>query len=520
MFNISIFKTESFKKGIAFSTVLGVFSKGLTFCTTLLIAFYFGTSLEIDIYFFVISFVTSISLFITGCTTSVIIPEVMYLCENNHREMAMRITNFILLLFLVITIIPVFLFSVMPVPVFTRISRFTSLTILEHRFYFTASSLLLIFITVNTYLKEVLSIYRFFTFPMIISMVNSILTLAAIALLQSYIGTKSLIIGVLLGNFINTAMLGWTLRKYANWHFTKLTFKLPGSLFRRILYSQAGYAATAASMWVPSYLLSGVGAGLIAALNFGRQVSDIPGNFLTAQFSAVSGIKFNELMARKQLSELDVVFRKSLTFLLSILTPVCGIIFIFNSELIEILFGRGAFSNESITAASDFSKLFIISAPLIALDYLSTRVLIAAKKIKQSFWYQIGFNLLVISIMVLLFPVFGGKAIPITICISYCLNVIVQPMMFHFWVPHLQYIKALAESIKVLMVNGIIILVIIIFNHWLKKHGCISIIRLTAGSMLYLSVVYFINSFFNINNDLQNIIRSINSKIKMILNFE
>ncbi len=519
MFLNSILKTESFRKGIALSTVLNIFAKGLTFCNTMLIAFYFGTSQETDIYFFIISIVTSISLFITGCTASVIVPEMIHLRENGQKDEVIKITNLILFTFVLITIIPVISFSIAPVQVFSRISQFKSSTIIEHRFYFSISSLLLILITVNTFLKEILSIYRFFTFPMIISMVNSIFTLISIPLLKNCMGMKSVITGLVLGNFVNAVILVLSLRKNAEWHFSQITFRLPGSLLKRMLYAQTGYTATAAGMFVPQYLLSGLSAGVIAALNFGRQISDIPGNFLTAQFASVSGIKFNELMARNQLFEMDQTFRKSLAFLLSILCPACGIIFIFSTEIVELFFGRGAFNAASVSDASVFCRLFILSAPLIALDYLSARILIAAKKIKQSFWYQLGSNLLNIILMVLLFPKIGGKAIPVTLLISYGLNVVAQPIMFHFFCPWIKYVKSLAESSVVLIINVIIVIGIIILNDRLQRYGCISVFRLAAGSALYFSVIYFLNLFLNVNADLQNIIRNINLKIRSVLNF-
>ncbi len=519
MFNISIFRTESFRKGIALSTILNVFAKGLTFCNTVLIAFFFGTSLETDVYFFIISIITSISLFITGSTQSVIIPEMIHLRENGHEDEVIKITNLILFAFVLITIIPVVLFCIAPVQVFSRISQFKDGTIFEYRFFFSFSTVLLILITVNTFLKEVLSIYRFFTIPMIISIVNSIFSFVSIPLLQSYIGMKSVIIGLFMGNFVNAVILVWTLRKNGGWRFTAITFRLPRSLLNRIFYAQTGYTATAASMFFPPYLLSGLNAGVIAAFNFGRQISDIPGNFLTAQFATVTGIKFNELMARNQLSEVDTTFRKSLSFLFSILCPFCGIIFIYSNEIVDILFGRGAFSAASTSTAASFCRLFILSAPLIALDYLSARILIAAKKIKQSFWYQLGSNLFNIILMILLFPGLGGKAIPVTLLVSYSLNIIAQAIMFRFLCPWVNYTKALAESLIVLILNVTIASGIIILVIWMEKYGCIPVYRLAIGSTLYLLIIYFSNLFFNFNADLQNIIRNLNLKIRSVLNF-
>ena len=46
------FKVESYKKGIALSTLYNVFNKGLVFCLSLLIAYFFGAQLKVDIYFY------------------------------------------------------------------------------------------------------------------------------------------------------------------------------------------------------------------------------------------------------------------------------------------------------------------------------------------------------------------------------------------------------------------------------------------------------------------------------------
>ena len=116
-----------------------------------------------------------------------------------------------------------------------------------------------------------------------------------------------------------------------------------------------------------------------------------------------------------------------------------------------------------------------------------------------------------------LFPIYGAKAIPVTILISYVLSIIAQPIMFHFFCPYIRYLKALSDNSIVLVVNVIIVSVVFLFDRWLKQYGFEPFIRLLTGSVLYLVIAYISNLLFNINNDLQNILRNINTKIRSIL---
>jgi len=48
-------KTESYKKGIVISTGLNVIVKAILFLNSIVIAYYFGTSIDTDLYFYIFS---------------------------------------------------------------------------------------------------------------------------------------------------------------------------------------------------------------------------------------------------------------------------------------------------------------------------------------------------------------------------------------------------------------------------------------------------------------------------------
>src|SRR5256885_464037 len=92
-------KAESYKKGIFLSTVFNIVNKGLVFCNSLIIAFFFGAQLKMDIYFYSYNTIVILSTFITSLNASVLIPESMRLRTRQGEEPAIQFLNFFLYLY-------------------------------------------------------------------------------------------------------------------------------------------------------------------------------------------------------------------------------------------------------------------------------------------------------------------------------------------------------------------------------------------------------------------------------------
>lgn len=498
---MSFLKSESFKKGLALSTFLNIISKGFTFCISILIAYYFGTSIETDLYFYIIGAITAFSLFVNGSTTVAIIPELIYLKEKYGEKEAHKLINFFLYLLILVALIPALFLMISPAQSIHLISQFSITVINDHLNIFLLSSSLIILLTANTFLKEVLGCFHFFSMPMVLSIVNSISLLLCLFFLHSKLKIVSLLIGLNAGNLINLILLLTTLRRNTLWRFHYLRFKIPNHLIKRMIYAQSGSLASALSMLVPPYLLSGLGTGVIAAINFSKQIADIPSSFVTNQFSSVLGIKFNIQYARNEVIELNETFNKVFSLLIFILVPISGIIFIQSQEIIEIIFSRKAFTNVSIQEASLFCKIFVISVPLIAIDQLSARLLIAAKKIPQSFWYQVGSNIFLILTVITLLPHLKAIAFPIAILINYIVNLIVQPILFHYICPFINYFVPIKSFLKTMLLNIVILVIISLLNKigFFMSLNCY--ISVVMNSIIYLSLLIFFNIAFKINDE-------------------
>src|SRR6516162_8328368 len=96
-------KVESYRKGILLSTVFNVFNKGLVFLNSLAIAYFFGTQLKVDLYFYAYNTVLLIVTFITSLNSSVVIPRSMHIRMQEKPETVYHYFNFFIYLYFALT---------------------------------------------------------------------------------------------------------------------------------------------------------------------------------------------------------------------------------------------------------------------------------------------------------------------------------------------------------------------------------------------------------------------------------
>src|SRR6476619_7313733 len=126
-------RKESYKKGIIKSTALNIIAKCIAFINTLIIAYYFGTNIDTDLYFYIFSFITLIAGLINGMDVAVIIPEGMHLKETKGMGVVMRFYNFfgyVYLMFGTLLFFALFFFSG---PIYNTISAYKLNVLHEHR---------------------------------------------------------------------------------------------------------------------------------------------------------------------------------------------------------------------------------------------------------------------------------------------------------------------------------------------------------------------------------------------------
>ncbi|MBK9533308.1 MAG: hypothetical protein IPO42_16235 [Chitinophagaceae bacterium] len=142
---LRLIRSESYKRGTLLSVLFNILSKGILFLLTIIIARYFGSDINTDIYFFVFAAMILFSGFINNIDVAVLIPESMRIRTNEGDKPAAAFLNFFGLIYLVIGLLFTVAMYFYGTTVFGLISRFSAADIETYRHYFWIGSCFLFF---------------------------------------------------------------------------------------------------------------------------------------------------------------------------------------------------------------------------------------------------------------------------------------------------------------------------------------------------------------------------------------
>lgn len=458
--------------------------------------FFFGTQASTDIYFYSIATIGMLIAFLIAIDNSVIIPESIRIREQETEKESQQFLTFFLYLYVAIGIIAIGILLIDPIAIFSSISKFNKVSLTKNieLLYWTIPLCFLMLIT--TYLIDILASYKYFTLPMIASAINSIFSLSIVIIFHHILELKSIVLGITIGYLINITSLLSIMYWQLQWNFVFKLISLRKKIVRNIFYAQAGNISSLFASYIPLYLLSGFNSGIITALNYGKNISEIPNQMITSQFSVVSGIKFNELVARHEFKKLNDIFLDTLKFLIFILTPISGLFFVFSDDIIKFLLMRGAFDSHSVNDTALFFKYFGLMLPLLAVNTIVARIFMATQKINYAFLYQIVTNLFQMISLFIFIKYLGIIGYPLAMILIYSISVIALYPILKITISDLEYLKVAIHFFVVVIINSTIGYAVYKFKYIMQSNY---IIETILGSFIYLILLVLINESLNIN---------------------
>ena len=503
-------RTESYKKGIVMSVGLNLLAKGLSFLTSLVLARYFGTGSGMDVYLYALLVVGLVVSFISSLNSAVIIPESMRLHEQESPAACAAFINFFLYLYAAAGLLITLIVFLAPVKVFLLFSRFDGALLAANSGLLKWSLPLFFLMLVANYLVDVLTSRKFFTIPMVASIVTNLCALSCVIFLHGRMGVTSALVGLNCAYAAQIVFLLGLLNYSLGWDFGFRAVKLNRSVRGNILFSQLGNLSTSLYGYVPLFMLSGLGAGTVSSMNYGRQAADFPNNFITMQFSSVAGIKLNELSARKEWGEINRVFISSGKALLFLLVPVSWAGFFFAKEIIALLFMRGSFNALSTEMAAGFFRIFVLLLPFTAVNTLVSRLFLSAQKIREAFWFQIGMNTLLIGLIVAGVHFFGAPGYPAALLLLGFLNLYLIRYLMKRFFAEIRYDELLLYFVKVTLLDLLLLAPLYYLPEFLGLAGGLP--RLFAVCGVYFCLLAGLAYKFRLNHDAHELLRSLKNR--------
>lgn len=483
----------------------------MVFLNSLAIAYFFGTQLKVDLYFYSYNTVLLIVSFITSLNASVIIPESMRIRAQEKPGDVIYFFNFFIYGYLALTILLCLIFFINPINAFITLSNYNPEVLRKQAEILYLSVPLIMLVTITNMLTDVLTSYRFFTIPMIAAMINSFFSLMFILIFHSTLDVRSITFGLLASYTTNIIFLLFLMRRFLHWNFMFKYVPLGRKVWENIAYAQAGNFVTTLGGYAPLYFLSGVGTGIIASLNYAQQISTQPTSFITNQVSAVSRIKISELYVTGDYERVNSIFQSTTKFLIFVLLPISGIFFLYADEIITILFKRGSFDSHSVKMSADFLRYLGLSLPCTAVISIAGNLYVAAQLIKVSIGYQILSNLLLIVFVYIALRWFGPIGYPLAFLGINILNVLVVQIFCRIFFPFIKYLNILKYLSFLIGLNAIIVFGLTLIR-MLPGHRNAFFVILTGGG-LYLATLLVVNFVFHLNTDFNGFLASIRQKV-------
>lgn len=450
---ISLFKTTSYQKGAA----LAVFSTGLwkitSFISSILIAIYFGAVSGTDVYFYLIMLIGIGMTFLQRLNSTVLIPEAMFLLEQDPQQCRHFVTlGFYVYLLLALALCVVGL--AFPVSFIEVFSRFEVVLLQQEYVLLTAAFFLFATQILVFYLTSVAEMYKFFAVALL-GPLNALCPLFALLLWGPQIGIICMVYGFLAANLIQIFILLYLFKKQLHWDFRPHPCRLPARMQKNMLGSQVLCVMSVVNSLLPMYFLSGMGAGIVSALNYCRQLTDSPSEILTNRVINVSKIELTENAARGQINVYNKNYLSTNHLLLFILTPLAVFTSYFATDIVGLFFEHGHFNAWNAADTVAFLRPMIFVIILMVPAGLQSNTIAAWRKIKESLPYSLTSSLTFTFMVFSYMPVWGPFSYPYFIIGELVFSFTLNYFLFKKYFPFINYFRSFWELFRLLAINVI-----------------------------------------------------------------
>ena len=134
---------------------------------------------------------------------------------------------------------------------------------------------------------------------------------------------------------------------------------------------------------LPLYMLSGMGAGVVSALNYCKQLTDSPTEIVTNRVANISKIELTENASRGQINVFNKNFLSTNHLLLFILTPLAVFSCYFATDIVGLFFERGRFTAQAAADTARFLRPLIFTVILLVPSNLQSNTVVGLAESKR-----------------------------------------------------------------------------------------------------------------------------------------
>lgn len=483
---VHLFKPTSYRKGAALAVGATLVWKLVSFANALLVALYFGAGRATDVYFYIIMIMGFGVTFLQRMNAAVVIPEAMTLDAQSHGG-GRALLNGFLYFYLLLTLVLAAAGMLCPVWLMGFLSRFDAAQLAAERALLAWGFLLFGLQLLTYYLTAVLEMYRRFA-SALFTPLNALLPLVCLLCFGRSAGIISMIYGMAAANAVQIAVFLWTMKKELAWRFMPASVWPAHTFAKNLASNQLIELANIAASLLPLYLLSGLSAGLVSALNYAKQLADSPTEIFTLRVTNVSKIQLTESAAQKDRETLNADFLNTQHFLLFLLTPLAVFTAFYAPEIVTLFFKRGEFNAQDVRQAAAFLRPLMGIMWFIALILMQNNVVAAGRKLKDFLPYALGPIVLFIAATPLTVRLWGAFAYPYAQIACSFMGLYANYLFFKKHFPFLAYGFSLRRAARLASVNVLALFPSAVYAFFMA--GPNAFVTVLSGGIIFLAALY------------------------------
>ena len=445
------FKPTSYRQGATLAVGATALWKIISFINALLVAAYFGAGTATDLYFYIMMALGLATYFLQRLNAAVIIPEAMAL-DAQLPNKGRKLLNGFLYLYLTLFVLALLMGVCCPVAVARSLSLFSMAQLTTQRSLIVWGIILFGLQVLMYYLTAILEMYRRFT-AALFSPLNALLPLICLWIWGRHWGIISLIYGFVAANILQIIVFFGVLKKELNWQFTKGVLFPSRAFTRNLLSNQVMELVNIINGWLPLYLLSGLAAGLVSAVNYAKQLTESATEVFALRVTNISKIELTEHLARKRADLFNKSYLSTHRLLCMILTPLSIFSIFYAPEIVTLFFKRGVFNAQNVHQTAAFLRPLLGIMLLMVPVLMQNNAVAAARKLKNFFPYALSSMLLFTAAVPLTMHLWGPFAFPYTQLVCILIGFVINSLFFKRYIPSLAIGRSFWELIRLLACN-------------------------------------------------------------------
>ncbi|MBU7594461.1 murein biosynthesis integral membrane protein MurJ [Metabacillus halosaccharovorans] len=474
-----------------------LFTKFAGFIREMLLGQKFGTSYETDAYIIALTVPTVIFSSILAAITTTYIPIYTKIKNKSGLKRANYFTSNLLSLITLISFILIVVGICSSELIVKVIGRGLSNEALELANSLTKISLfMLIFLGIISILTVYLQAESKFIIPAFINI--PIITVVIIALsFGNYIGIKGVMFSNIIGSLIQVLIL--IIAVYRIGYKFKPTFDIKDKNIKEMITLVVpvliGTSIQQINFLIDRMLASSLGEGIISALTFGSKINEMFFGLISVTIATFIFPQLSQLAANKSMKEYDKLVRTSLNTVSILVFPVVFIVLSYSTNIVKILFERGAFDQTSTTITSNALFYYSIGMLFFGFRDVLNRSFYSLGDTKTPMKNSIiGFiSNIVMSITLMNFM--GYKGIALATSLAGVITTLLLFTSFSKKVKEFKYKLFFIDQLKVFLASVIMIVISLGIYNWaesLLQDTIINNILFLAISIILGAIVYIL----------------------------